>query len=831
MKCLKSKNVTLHPYQKNVVQFLIQNRGLLALFSTGSGKTLTAAAAAACLLKHKIVENVVVLLKKTAIGQFKDEVKRFWPEAPIGKSPKENMFLFDTHFIFFRGSSRDSRPNPATTFLVVDEVHEFSNSNAKSSGKVIRYASACKRVLLLTATAFVNEYYDIAPLMAMIKSEPLINRKAFESLFQNRNAFKNWLKNTTSVHLIDKSKDQNYPKVFEKDIRIPMSEDTWKEYRKREKKEGKKTFYISLRQLSMGFNSCEKCHWIERYVTEWIRKGEGKIVIYTSFLDKGVEVMKQSLRRIGANFEVIDGSTTAAHRRAVVTKYNTPPLTEKQLAQKKRLHQNMGTLVKKSLQRSSGTSKRALCGKQLWFKRHTISKPTKDKVGVYKYYDKRGKVIRPTAGMLEYLGNSTPIPPAWSPAVVCERNQKLLWAAKDKKGRWQRRYTEDWNNQQEFKKILRLKRLTTSFWDHFFSKLRRNLSISRHTPTWTASLAVALIAHCHFRPGWSSINKNSKSLDQEPHHYGLISLQSRHIIRVTNSELSIHFTGKSGKGNTCTIQNSSSDLIAKELYNGLKFLKNKTKNGRSLLFSNISEGDLRKALESYKITAKDFRTYFANFSLIQMIRDYKQETELFGGRRPDEVNLYTRRRMLTKAYQAISKGLNNTPAVTKSSYIFTGFWVLYLVDPVLFMEILDDADEKKKTTEDVMSELIEMFETDKIDWRVLLEELNNTGPSAKPVDVLLITEAGAESMDLKGTRHIILADPVWTSAMEEQIIGRGQRWHSHIHLPPSEQNVHVWKLLLCRPGKETAELTVRRISLGKKKEVSILNNLLQSVSM
>ncbi len=57
--------------------------------------------------------------------------------------------------------------------------------------------------------------------------------------------------------------------------------------------------------------------------------------------------------------------------------------------------------------------------------------------------------------------------------------------------------------------------------------------------------------------------------------------------------------------------------------------------------------------------------------------------------------------------------------------------------------------------------------------------------------VLLISGAGAEGLDLKGTRSIHITEPHWNDARIKQVIGRGVRYKSHEHLPPSERNVTV----------------------------------------
>lgn len=57
--------------------------------------------------------------------------------------------------------------------------------------------------------------------------------------------------------------------------------------------------------------------------------------------------------------------------------------------------------------------------------------------------------------------------------------------------------------------------------------------------------------------------------------------------------------------------------------------------------------------------------------------------------------------------------------------------------------------------------------------------------------VLFISKAGGEGLDMKGVRHVILMDPTWNEASNEQVVGRAIRYRSHSHLDPAQHNVTV----------------------------------------
>jgi len=65
--------------------------------------------------------------------------------------------------------------------------------------------------------------------------------------------------------------------------------------------------------------------------------------------------------------------------------------------------------------------------------------------------------------------------------------------------------------------------------------------------------------------------------------------------------------------------------------------------------------------------------------------------------------------------------------------------------------------------------------------------------------VLFLSRAGGEGLDMKGVRHVILMDPTWNEATNEQVIGRAIRFRSHADFPKEERNVVVHRLLHILP--------------------------------
>lgn len=98
----------------------------------------------------------------------------------------------------------------------------------------------------------------------------------------------------------------------------------------------------------------------------------------------------------------------------------------------------------------------------------------------------------------------------------------------------------------------------------------------------------------------------------------------------------------------------------------------------------------------------------------------------------------------------------------------------------------------------------------------------STANDPERIDIILISEAGCEGLDLKGGRVVIHFSAEWNRARDEQIYGRFRRFKSHHHLPPSERNVTVYRIQLVKPDKrhptDTNHLSPDQIIYNHSKE-------------
>lgn len=91
------------------------------------------------------------------------------------------------------------------------------------------------------------------------------------------------------------------------------------------------------------------------------------------------------------------------------------------------------------------------------------------------------------------------------------------------------------------------------------------------------------------------------------------------------------------------------------------------------------------------------------------------------------------------------------------------------------------------------------------------------GYNNREIQVIIISKAGAEGLDLKNTNNLYVIDQPWNEAMREQVVGRGIRFRSHKDLPKEKRFVNVYNVFLIKSNKEVVK--------GQKTEETFLKQI------
>lgn len=92
--------------------------------------------------------------------------------------------------------------------------------------------------------------------------------------------------------------------------------------------------------------------------------------------------------------------------------------------------------------------------------------------------------------------------------------------------------------------------------------------------------------------------------------------------------------------------------------------------------------------------------------------------------------------------------------------------------------------------------------------------------NANKLKALLISSAGAEGLDLKGTRLLQILEPHFNREKEKQIVGRAIRYMSHAALPENEQNVLIQRYLSQPKGNWVDNLLGNKTVSGTDEYIS-----------
>ena len=105
------------------------------------------------------------------------------------------------------------------------------------------------------------------------------------------------------------------------------------------------------------------------------------------------------------------------------------------------------------------------------------------------------------------------------------------------------------------------------------------------------------------------------------------------------------------------------------------------------------------------------------------------------------------------------------------------------------------------------------------------------------LNILFITSAGAEGLDLKQTRSVLLLEPFWYHSRIDQVIGRAVRYKSHIDLPTKDRNVTIYSLILKKPSNkhtdkfQSADDIMLQISDKKLEKIQNIQNAIIQTSI
>lgn len=330
-----------------------QLKGALMVFEVGTGKTLVAVMCVAHWLRQDAARKAVVLTPKSLVSNFRTGIQRFDP-ALAGDS-RIVVTSFE-QFVTHKDITCDN------TLVVIDEVHMlrkesrnkeedffFDAKTDELGAKATRVEEIMQRcthlrdskVLLMTATVFINGVNNLNNLVAMVNKTAPIDRRTFEGSVENMDFLRKHLACRVSFYKVPPEvRKQHYPRVKVLMAKWAMTEPYLDLYygiernfiQKQEQFSAKLTdindlrpFYNGVRRSSLMLGE-ERATKVLNILKLWRLDNERRdkrMIVFTNFRHYGVTQIEKAFAQNKIRHAVIDGSTTVAMRDRAVALYNS----------------------------------------------------------------------------------------------------------------------------------------------------------------------------------------------------------------------------------------------------------------------------------------------------------------------------------------------------------------------------------------------------------------------------------------------------------------------------------------------------------------------------
>jgi len=372
---------TLKEHQKRPAAYLLENDRLLVVHGTGTGKTLLAIFAAEIFIKNNTFDNVsspyvIFTAPPGLIRNFQHNLTK------LGITDENYQVLSYNGLINLQKSGQYDGSN---TLLIIDEVHNLRNQKSITSTCIREAAYNSKKVLMLTATPFVNNFNDFVPIINMLYSgDVLSSHQDFGKSWQvdsikfeeNIEKLEEYLKNRIDYFPTNYD-DENFPTIIEENHLIKMTDNYLQPYEKL--LDGKEidladiynilnpkasngitteqSFKILYEHPDAFYNGCRRLvntlykdpgtltefnFLLNVYISEKIsaavniikQQGDNKkTIIYTNWLKQGIDTIAKVLDCGGysGKYVIYTGSLNIDDREEIVEKYNTIDDTSAQI--------------------------------------------------------------------------------------------------------------------------------------------------------------------------------------------------------------------------------------------------------------------------------------------------------------------------------------------------------------------------------------------------------------------------------------------------------------------------------------------------------------------
>ena len=344
--CISRSKIPLYEYQKRVIHALKKHRGICAVHSVGSGKTLTAVAASQCFLDANPGSRVYVCTPVSLMGNFMKEMTKY------GISSDDPRYIILSHDKMWR-SVKEKKVNPKNfknDMIIIDEVHNFRSLPLiaiKKGKRDIRRAfymreAVCefKKVLALTATPIMNSENDLINIVSFLTGEKYADRMSdtpeYGDYYGREELVQRVLIKAHDIFSFYQrpKNDGRFPSYDIENVHIKMPESYFRKYVEIEQhtfeqelnyRTDIESFYTNIRNAVNKIDNTldsPKVLWTLRKTQNIVNSG-GRIMIYSAFLNSGIYMIGENLKKLKIPYNYISGEISASKRTQIVEEYNS----------------------------------------------------------------------------------------------------------------------------------------------------------------------------------------------------------------------------------------------------------------------------------------------------------------------------------------------------------------------------------------------------------------------------------------------------------------------------------------------------------------------------
>ncbi len=267
------------------------------------------------------------------------------------------------------------------------------------------------------------------------------------------------------------------------------------------------------------------------------------------------------------------------------------------------------------------------------------------------------------------------IPPAWKEVWISPfPNTHIQACGRDEKSRKQYIYHPKWNeirNKLNFYRLLLFGPALNKIRKHVTIDLREKPLSKKHA----LATSVKFLEKTLIRIGNDQYAKDNKT-------YGLTTIKDKHV-DIEENKIKLEFTGKSHKDQTAEIRDANLAELIEEYLDvpGKEVFKYFDEKG---VQRDLTSGDVNQYLKEvagYKLTAKDFRTWFGTLEAFEYLKDEGLQSSK------------KTKKVVIHAIEYVAEKLGNTKAIAKGHYIHPEIIEAYIEDD--FKKVVKEAEKVK----------------------------------------------------------------------------------------------------------------------------------------